>query len=322
VHREQHRIGGPVGAGSQSSGHVHETQPRLVVLPGDHTGPRVGQQELQGLVQRPQLGVNRGDQVDAEQEPPEPRRRLHVRGLQVGDFQRLIREAGGRAPERDREPVVAACSHVHDAEDGLALVDPLPEHALPPPVGPRDAPDPVQRDGLVHVPHRREDLVPVEQAHRPTQRRAGPPPRALDPHVQVPPASGHTVAEPPVDPRLAGPQRRHRLTARRDIIELGPHHGRQQAAAGVIGPHADARDGRHREHGATGHHELARDGCRRGYQRPAVVDPECATGAVGRCGVGPPLVIDRTAVDRGGEERVGRSELVGLEDTDVGVHGV
>jgi len=140
-------------------------------------------------------------------------------------------------------------------------------------------------------------------------------------HVQVPPASGHPVAEPAVDPRLAGPQRRHRLTPRRDIVELGPHHGRQQAAAGVVGSHADARDSGHREHGATGYHELARDGRRRGHQRAAVVDPERATGAVGRGGVGPPLVIGRTAVDRGGEERVGRSELVGLEDTDVGVHG-
>ena len=52
----------------------------------------------------------------------------------------------------------------------------------------------------------------------------------------------HAVAEPAVDDLLRGPERSDRLTALADVLELGAHHRREDAAATMRGQDADDGD--------------------------------------------------------------------------------
>ena len=70
---------------------------------------------------------------------------------------------------------------------------------------------------------------------------------------------GHPVAEAAVDHLLRGPQRRDRLASLTDVLELGAHHGRQDAATAMRrqdSDHGDATAG----NDAAGHGQLEGEG--------------------------------------------------------------
>ena len=64
------------------------------------------------------------------------------------------------------------------------------------------------------------------------------------------------VAEAPVDRALGGPQRRDRLAARADVLELAAHHRGEQAAP-AVGGHDAHRGHRGARHDGAGHRHVA-----------------------------------------------------------------
>jgi hypothetical protein len=206
---------------------------------------------------------------------------------------------------------------VHGREDVLPLhIHPPGDRRGPPTVGAADPARTQQRDPLVHVPQHRHDLLALQEPDAPASRGVGPEQARIGAHPHGPAPGGDPVAEAAVDPGLAGPQRRHRLAAGRRVLELGAHHGGQQAPPGVVGTDPDPGDRGHREHRPARHRQLARERGGGRDERAAGVHPERAARAVELRRPGPARVVRRAAVDRGGEERQRGAQLTGLERAD------
>jgi hypothetical protein len=237
--------------------------------------------------------------------------------VQVDHLQGTLTEPAALAQPRDRETVVAVGSAVHRREDVRPVeLQAPPQRDRPPAVVPGHATGAAQRDPGVHVGEHRLHLVAVQQPHAPAGRRPGPHRHRVRAHPHVASAGGDAVAEAAVDARLAGAQRRDWLAALGHVVELGAHHRRQQAAAGVVGAHADPRDRCHRQHGPSGHRQLARERGGGTHQRCAGVHPQRAPRAVTGSGDGPRGVVGGRAVDRRTEQRVRGAQLIGLERVD------
>ena len=67
------------------------------------------------------------------------------------------------------------------------------------------------------------------------------------------------VTETPVDRRLRGIKRRQRLASLAHVIQLAPHHRRQQAAAAMGGEHADPGDTAARQSASRDGHLIGED---------------------------------------------------------------
>ena len=160
----------------------------------------------------------------------------------------------------------------------------------------------------------RPDVVRPEQPHFPRGRRARAQPASAAAHPDGPGTRRDAVAEPAVDARLGGVQRGEHLPAGGDVVELGPHEGGEQAAAGVVGAHPDLGDGGRVEHGAAGHGHPAGVGRGRADERLARVDAPRPVGLVGRGGAGPTVVVERRVQQRAEEQVSCGAEFVDAED--------
>jgi hypothetical protein len=217
----------------------------------------------------------------------------------------------------DREPVVTLRAGVHGGEDVLTLHVHAPARShRPPTLGAGDPAGSPQRDACVDLPQHRHDLAALQQPDGPAAGSLGAEQGRVGAHSHRPAAGRDPVAETAVDPGLAGPQGRDRLAAGSRVVELGPHHRGQQAAARVVGAHADPGDRGHREHRPAGHRQVARERGGGGDERGARMHPERPAGRVEARRHRPAGVVRWRAVDRRGEQRVRCAQLVGLESVD------
>ena len=249
------RVVGVPGTGAQRGIDVDEAKPQPVLEP-EPEAPRVAHAEEERSRRVEEAGTHLRGQVDREEEAPDLLRGAKRRPERLADAHR----ARG-------EPLVPV-SVV--PVDGVALVGPVErEHRVetrpgsrrrpqllqalltPPGLAAGEHPGAADADALVERRQHVECLLLRDQADR--ARRAGVVAEREGRAVGVERVHrrAHAVAEAPVDQRLGGPERRQRLAALVQVVELATHQLAGQAAAPVR--RVDAHPG---------------DACRTGARRP------------------------------------------------------
>ena len=191
------------------------------------------------------VGLGRsGDQHFEAQRP------VRARGV-PGQLDPVNRKAGWVVGGLVEHPIVWAGAFPVQLEVGQLIAHPAriqPEHARL--VASRLLPDAGECSDRGWYIHHRQ---PAAAADVFCKRRM----RPLDLHGRL--VGGQAVTETPVDRCLGRVQRRQRLAPRVHVIELAPHHRRQQSLPAMRAEHADTRHSAARQHPSRHGHLVGED---------------------------------------------------------------
>src|SRR6266508_2019546 len=264
----QHQLAlGGVAPGPQRRRQVQQPHPELVADVGRAQPPGVGEAPAGGLVDRPVEQPDDTDQVKVQAVAPQGGVGLRGEPDEVPHLGDVARHAF--------RPVLlhpVADPAVDPARRGLVDDVDVAAEPVPGPFGVTDVPLPPVRlaadlprlavvVALVEGGQDLGRLLRLEHAQAAGAGcDAGQERAVAGVDLVVGEQGGHAVAEAAVDDRLGGAERRHRLAARLDVLEMAQDHRAQDAPAAMGRQHRDGGQATHRDAGASRQGQLQRVG--------------------------------------------------------------